>query len=157
MSTDDLPGQCLSREAAEMNSNSDQHRAIHPDEEATIRAFIVKEKKQRYLDMLAALDKRGRFLDVLNHCRDLDERFVTKVRSHVGVIDELRQRGAPNKCRVISDIEGIDGTDLPLAAAIPLVEEGGWGTILCCLPGQLAYYYDEWGSRRWVLERKPLD
>ena len=140
-----------------MNSNSGQQRGIHPDEEATIHAFVVKEKKQRYIEMLASPDKRGWFLDVLNHCRDFDERFIKKVRMDVGVIDELRQRGAPNKCRVISDIKGIDGADLPLAAALPLVEEGGWGTILCCLPGRLAYYHDEWGSRRWVLERKPAD
>ena len=130
---------------------------LHPDEEATIRAFIIKEKKQRYFEMLASPDKRGRFLNVLNHCRDLDERFSTPIRYFNEVIDELRRRGAPVNCHVISDNNGIDGTDLPLAAALPLVEEGAWGTILCCLPGRLAYYYDECGSRRLVLERKPVD
>ena len=129
---------------------------LHPDEVATIRAFIIKEKKQRYLDMLALPDKRGRFSNVLHGCRDLDQRFITPIRYFNQVIDELRRRGAPDNCHVISIIDGIDGTDLPLEEAFQIVEKKGFGTILCCLPGQLAYYYDECGTRRWILERKPV-
>lgn len=127
---------------------------LHPDEEATIQAFILKEKKQRYREMLALPKTRSKIVDDLNHCRDIDERFATPIRYFNEVIDELRKRGAPTNCHLISSINGLDGTDLPLAAALPLVEEGGWGTILSCIPGQLAYYYDECGFRRLILERK---
>ena len=34
---------------------------------------------------------------------------------------------------------------------------GGWGTIVSCLPGRLAYYYDEEGARRMLLERAPAN
>ena len=129
--------------------------ALHPAEAATIQAFIIKEKKQRYLDMLANPKKRSKFLDGLNHCSDIEERFASPVR-WCDAIDELRQRGAPETCHIISTINELDGADMPLAAAIPMMEQGGWGTILCCIPGQLAYYYDECGFRRMILERKPL-
>lgn len=128
---------------------------LHPAETATVQAFIIKEKKQRYLDMLADPKKRDKIVDGLNHCRDIDERFATPVAWNVA-IDELRRRGAPDTCHVLSSITGMDGIDLPLAAAIHMMEEGGWGTILCCLPGQLAYYFDEWGLRRLILEPKPV-
>ena len=126
---------------------------LHPADAATIQAFVIKEKKQRYLEMLANSKKRAKFLDGLNHCSDLDERFTTPVCWH-DAIDELRKRGAPDRCHIISSINEFDGIDLPLAAALLWVEQQGWGTIICCIPGQLAYYYDECGFRRLILERK---
>ncbi len=125
---------------------------LYPAEEATIQAFVIKEKKQRYLEMLANPQKRAKLLDGLNHCSDLDERFTTPVCWHEA-LDELRKRGAPEQCHVISSISEFDGRDLPLAAALPLIEQGGWGAILSCIPWRLAYYFDECGFRRWILER----
>ena len=129
---------------------------LHPDEEATVHAFIIKEKKQRYIDMLANSKKRAKIVDDLNHCRDIDERFATPVLWN-NAFDELKKRGAPVTCRLISSISGLNEKVLPLAAALPLVEEGGWGTILCCIPGQLAYYFDECGFRRLILDHKHMN
>jgi hypothetical protein len=52
----------------------------------------------------------------------------------------------------------LDGKTLPLAKAVNDVEimpKNGWGTIVSCIPGELAYYYDEEGERYAILQRKP--
>lgn len=127
---------------------------MHPHEEAFIRAFIVPHRRPRWLESLAAAEKRPVFLDRLNHCRDLDERFITPAPSTSETVATLRRLGAQSECRVISFCESIDGLDLPLAEALDRAERGGWGTVLSCIPGRLGYYHDECGFRRWVLSRR---
>jgi len=126
---------------------------MDPDEEATVRAFIAPARRRRYLEFLASPKRRRRFLDRLNHCRDIDERFATSIRSNVDVAALLRQRGAPETCYVISDTSEIDGQRLGPEEAIERSGSALWGTLISCIPGKLAYYYDECGARRMVLER----
>jgi hypothetical protein len=77
--------------------------------------------------------------------------------SNAEVVSLLRSRGAPATCYVLSCTEVIDGKVLPLDEAISATESGGWGTIICCVPGRLAYYYDECGARRMLLERPSVE
>ncbi len=123
----------------------------HTHEEAVVRAFVVPARRGRWLEALADSSRRSAFLDRLNHCPDLDPRFVTPISS--GVVDLLRYRGAPSTCFVLSSSDELDGRELPLEQAIAEVERVGWGTIVSCVPGRLAYYYDECGERRLLLER----
>ena len=109
----------------------------------------------RWLDALASPKRRRRFLDRLNHCRDLDERYASPLPSSTDVAALLRSLGAPTECHVLSDLADIDGMGLPLADAIDRVELGGFGSILSCVPGRLAYYLDESGTgRRLLLVRR---
>jgi hypothetical protein len=124
---------------------------MHPHEESTIRAFIVAASQARWLGALASRKRRRGFLDRLNHCRDLDERFATPVASDVDVIAALRTLGSPTICYVMSDFATIDGLEMSLDEAVNQAESGGWGTIISCIPGRLAYYSDEAGSRRRML------
>ena len=126
---------------------------MHPHEEATIRAFIVRSRRPRWLESLASAERRPKFLDGLNHCRDLDERYACPLASSAEVLAMLTARGAPKTCYVLSDSAELDGKELPLAEALAEAEVHGWGTIVCCLPGRLAYYFDECGERRLLLER----
>ena len=126
---------------------------MHPDEEATIRAFMTPSRRARWLEKLACAKHRRGFLDRLNHCSDFDERYATPLPSVANVAEVLRSRGAPMTCRIISDISEIDGVVMPLPEALDRTELEGFGTLLCCEPGRLAYYYDESGARRWLLER----
>jgi len=41
----------------------------------------------------------------------------------------------------------------PLDEAVSDAERGGWGMIIGGIPGRLAYYYDECGEWRMLLER----
>ena len=126
---------------------------MNAHEEAIVRAFIDPTRRARWLEALASAKRRVRMLDRLNHCRDLDERYAILLASNTDVLALLRSRGAPGTCYVFSCTGAIDGRMLPLAEAIFAAEAGGWGTIISCIPGRLAYYYDECGERRMLLER----
>ncbi len=103
--------------------------------------------------VLASDKRRVRMLDRLNHCRDLDERYTTVLPPAANVLELLRSRGAPTTCYVLSDTKEIDGRELPLDEALSATELAGWGTIISCISGRLAFYYDERGARRMLLER----
>ena len=124
---------------------------MHPYEEATIRAFIAPPQQRRWLALLASKNRRRSFLDHLNHCGDFDERYATPLRSMTNIADLLLSRGAGPICYVISDLSSIDGRELPLSEATLQADLGGFGTLICCLPGRLAYYQDEAGSQRRLL------
>src|SRR5262245_56664858 len=124
---------------------------MHAHEEAMVRAFIAPARRARWLDLLGSTKRRRLFLHRLNHCRDIDERYATPLPSNANVVAILRSRGAPSTCFVVSDCKEIDARELPLVEAINQVESCPWGTLVSCLPGLLAYYQDEAGTRRRLL------
>jgi hypothetical protein len=126
---------------------------MHEQDEAIVRAFISPERRTRWLEQLASAKRRPRMLDRLNHCRDIDVRYAALLPSNVDVVALMRSRGAPATCYVLSSTDEIDGRIMPLEDAVFAAEMGGWGTILSCIPGRLAFYYDECGTRRMLLER----
>lgn len=128
---------------------------MHPAEEATILAFILPARRKRWLEKVASTKTRAQFLDRLNHCSDIDERYAIPLPGGADPIAELRARGETSGCHVLSDLATIDGRTLTLEEAISTSETAGWGTLISCLPGKLAYYYDECSARRLILERSP--
>jgi hypothetical protein len=126
---------------------------MNAHEQAIIRAFITSPRRTRWLESLASAKRRASMLDRLNHCRDLDERYATLLPSNADVAALLRSHGAPATCYVLSCTDAIDGEVMPLDEAVSAAEMGGWGTIISCIPGRLAYYYDECGARQMLLER----
>jgi hypothetical protein len=126
---------------------------MHPHEEATIRAFVTPSRRERWLGLLDSVKRRRSFLGRLNHCRDIDERYATAIPSNANIVGVLRSHGAPETCYVISDIPTLDGREVELGDAINQIECGMWGTLISCVPGRLAYYYDECGARRLLLRR----
>jgi len=127
---------------------------MHPHEIALVNAFIAPNRRHRWLGSLASAKRRSKFLDKLNHCRDIDERFAQMIPSNSRIEAILREHGAPTTCYVLSDMESLDGKEMALSEAISESELGGWGTIISCVPGRLAYYYDEQGERRMLLMRE---
>ncbi len=121
-------------------------------EEQTIKAFMLKEKRDRYLSFLSDKKRRKEVLDRLNHCKDFDERFIQWLPSNADIVNILLQAGSPSEVYVISDSE-IDGKVMALSEAIHETSMTGSGTIVSCIPGKLAYYYDEVGERRGILKR----
>ncbi len=102
---------------------------------------------------LGSKKHRGAFLNRLNHCRDIELKYATNLSSKTDVIAELKTRGAPPMCQLVSDYWKIDGSEMPLSEAWIQAEMGGFATFFSCLPGQLVYFYDECGARRIVLEK----
>ena len=117
--------------------------ALHPHEDATIRAFVAPHRRDRLLQQLASPKGRKRVLDKLNHFSAWDTRYARSVPSSTDILALLNAAGAPAACHVISDDPELDGRDLPLADAIARAEGFDFASILCCDPGRLAFFFDE--------------
>ncbi len=122
-------------------------------ERALVEAFIIPSKRARYATLLAKPTRRAKILDGLNHNRDFDPRYATPVPSTTDIVAALRAYGAPNRCHVLSSLSELDGQEMDLADAIDEAESGLIGTLIGCIPGKLAYYYDEGGAERVILKR----
>lgn len=117
--------------------------ALHPAEEATLRAFVTPAKRDRLLTLFDSPKRRRQARDALNHFADWDARFAQPIDSSVDVLALLRNAGAPSECHVISDSPELDGRDLPLDEALTECEGYSFASVLCCVPGALAFFFDE--------------
>lgn len=127
-------------------------------EENTIRAFVLRDKQERFLGFLASPTNRKKFTASLAHFRWFDPRFATPIpwkvdpklklwERHVQGIENIQRllqaRGAGQTCWVISEDSAIDGKELDLSAALEHVSGSQVGAILSCVPGRLALFESE--------------
>lgn len=127
---------------------------MQPETEAAfVSAFIVKERRDRYLYLLSSSRRRERILSSLYHCRDIDLRYSREVTTTGGTTleDQLRIAGAPQTCYVISTDENHDGLETNLH---DVLEEYAIGNamLISCVPGRLGCFVDEYGSA-FILQR----
>ncbi len=124
-------------------------------EAAFVKAFIVKDKQERYLHLLASPKRRREILDRLNHNLDFDPKYAVLVpyefRATAKTAQLLRTRGAGATCRVIADTLDADRLDLPLQEALARIIAHDFGSVLCCLPGQIAFYKPEAVEQAWYI------
>lgn len=127
-------------------------------EEKFINAFIRPEKRERYRWMLSKAKKRNYFLGRLAHNLDYIEKYATQIPNNMQSVSQitslLKNKGAPENCHIISENSNIDGKDIALHQALEQVIGYSMGTILCCIPGKLAYYESEDLNCRYILEKK---
>jgi hypothetical protein len=121
-------------------------------EEKTVSVFIAEEKRHRFHYFMDNPKVRTRELGCLNHIAPLEYGRITWLSRKEDVYDLLRREGSPDNVYIISCDSDIDGKTLPLTEALELVARSGWGTIISCIPGKLAYYYDESGERKALLK-----
>src|SRR5262245_1628066 len=107
--------------------------ALHPAEEATIRAFVVAAKRDRLLTLLGSSKRRRKALDALNHFAGWDSRDTQAVKSS-DVLAVLQNAGAPSDCHVISDASDLDGRDMPLVDAVSACEAYSVASVLVVCP-----------------------
>lgn len=127
-------------------------------EAAVIRAFVQRDKQERFLGFLANPKSRKKFTESLSHFHWFDPRFATPIPwkvnpklklwdRHVQGVDNiyrlLKSKGAGLTCWVLSEDSEIDGRELDLSAALEYVRGREIGTILSCVPGKLAYFESE--------------
>jgi hypothetical protein len=139
-----------------IEGQTDEHEA------ATIKAFVVRSKQERFLSFLCNPKNRGKFTLELSHFEWFDQRFVTSVpwkvdptlnlwERHTHGIENvsrlLRSRGAGQTCGAISEDPNLDGRELDLDSALADLVGRGMGTILSCVPGKLAFFEGESDSR----------
>jgi hypothetical protein len=128
------------------------------DERVFVDAFVVPSKRERYASFLASRKQRPKFLRELYHFADFDPACLVAVSGSAdsadGLLAELRRRGAPPDCRLISARRDLDGTTRPLEEAVRAVHGVAEGTIVLCVPGELAYYEGEAPNNRFILDRR---
>ena len=117
-------------------------------EQEVVRAFVLKDRRERCAFLLADHDRRQKFRDALAHFKWLDERFAQPIppkTAHTAaeLVALLRQKGAGRTVWVISEYAKIDGREMNLEAAMDEVWGRQCGTILSCIPGKLAFFKDE--------------
>ncbi len=127
---------------------------MNEHEDKTVSSFILKEKRHRFRHILSMPKKRAAGLNRLNHCVDLDPKYTEWLPSNADIVGILKKAGSPSQVYLISSDSQLDGTTLPLATAVESAAMGGFGTIVSCIPGYLAYYYGECGERRAVLRKR---
>ena len=127
-------------------------------EQATIKAFVVRGRQERFSTFLSTPRNRKKLTKELPHFRWFDERFTTVVPWKVdpslklwdrhlqgitNVYRLLKSKGAGQTCWAISEDSNLDGQELQLESALESVVGSGMGTILSCIPGKLAYFEGE--------------
>jgi|ERR1017187_4651038 hypothetical protein len=124
-------------------------------EDATIKAFVMREKQELFLSFIASPETRRKFIAELANFRWFDRRLSTSASwqgnpslSFFGqqlsgisnLSSQLQSKGAKDTCWVMSGNPQIDGQEMGLNAALECAIDSDSGTILSCIPGKLAYY-----------------
>jgi hypothetical protein len=125
------------------------------DERSLITAFIHRRKRDRYGEMLSNPKSRAKFIRLLAHFGDFDSKYRVPLPGYKHFADrvlvELEKRQSAKIAYVISEDPRLDQKELPLVEALPRIVGSGMGTILCCIPGRLAFVETE--EERFILER----
>ena len=130
------------------------------DEVTLINTFVNPLKRKHLIEILANPKRRHRATETLAHFHDFDPSAVVPLESAdqtpAAIESALRSRGAGDKCHVISANRAMDGKTVPLKLALEKVVGFGMGTLLSCVPGELAYYEGEGPSDRCILARRAI-
>ena len=124
-------------------------------EQATIRSFIVCHKRERYLGFLSKPKTwAAKFTQALAHFGDIEpgcKRSIPPSKQNPRDIARiLIAKGSPGFCYVMSEHPHWNGRDWVLLDALEVVGSD-MGTIISCIPGQLAFLETE--DERCILEK----
>jgi hypothetical protein len=129
-------------------------------EQSLIAAFVKRNKRDRYREILSDPRLRYKFTGQLAHFKDFDPRYRLPFPSSKlfagNFAAELKKRHSPNIVFAISEDADLDQKEIPLLEALERTVGRGIGTVLSCLPGRLAFVETE--DERFILERSsPLE
>src|SRR5438552_16903832 len=111
-----------------------------PQEEATIKAFIIRERRNRFLELLPNPKTRHKITNSLAHPNPhwFDARFVKSIpaplSNPMSIAQLLREKGAGRTCWVISEDSRFDAQEVDLEFILGEIVGYGMGTILSCVP-----------------------
>lgn len=127
------------------------------DEIHLLRNVLVPSKVERWTSFASSPKHRAKLLHALYHFSDFDPDVVVTLPqgldNSVGVLGELRRRGAAESCRIISANRELDGATMPLADAVDRIQGSIEGTLIICGP-RLAYFEGEPPKNRFILHRR---
>ena len=109
-------------------------------EEEILRAFIRRERADRYVAQLRKKMRREKLRQELHHFSDFDGRWIRRLSREEdnprALYALLRKLGAPEGCYVMSAMGEYDGAHLELLEVLNSVHATGMGTIVACVPRQ---------------------
>ena len=126
--------------------------------EQGLARFLVGEWRARFRESLAPAKRRDKLRSQLPHLSHLDPRFATPIpteeQSAHAIGAQLREKGAGDRCYLLSEDPDLDGRELDLDDALVEIVDGGsrYATFVSCVPARLAYFHDEEPGHRYVLE-----
>lgn len=130
-------------------------------EEAFVKTFIVRDKRERWLSLLGLQKSRRKLTDRLAHVfeSDLDQRFVydkeeppEKIEVQVQkTLEEWKTHNPKQLCHIIACKREKDGQKMRLVDA-ELDYDLTFGAIIIIAPHKLAFYHPE----RDNISKQPL-
>jgi hypothetical protein len=129
--------------------------AEREEHERGLSRFLVGEWRARFRESLAPGKRRDTLRSQLPHLTHLDPRFATPTEeSASALVAQLREKGAEDRCFLLSEDPDLDGRELPLAEALAVIVDGGTehATFVSCVPGRLAYFHGAAPGDRYLLE-----
>jgi hypothetical protein len=129
-------------------------------EDSLIAAFVKRNKRDRYREIVSNSRLRHKFTGQLAHFKDFDPQYRLPIPSNKLSIDsiarELDRRHSPKVVFAISEDPALDQKEILLVPALEQIVGRGMGTILSCIPGRLVFVETE--DERFILERNdPLE
>ena len=119
-----------------------------------IELFVVKEKRNRFLEFISSPRKYDDFLhELLNDPRNINPKCVAEdlrgYQESSEIIRKLRKLGAGKEAYLVSENWDVDGKSGNLEEIVSLVNGGG--DIVYCLGTKLGYYegHENW---RYILK-----
>jgi len=119
-----------------------------------IKTFVIKDRQERYLNLIATEKGRKKFRTYLSHFRDLNSKLCSSLhtlQSASELHDILKSAGAGDLCYIISENSKYDMRSLPVMDATKQLFNSGIAFFLSCIPGKLAYYEGEDTNQRFIL------
>ncbi|HEY1731218.1 MAG TPA: hypothetical protein VGG15_05700 [Terriglobales bacterium] len=157
-------GRAVSKALFETSNKSDpaiifthMNYSLAPHEEATVNAFIVKERRERFLELLANPKHRHKITESLAHPNPawFDARCVKAIpsaqRGAASIAKLLRSKGAGTMCWVVSEDHRFDAHEVELDSVLTALVGHGMGAIVSCVAGKLAFVESE--TSRFILEK----
>ena len=87
-----------------------------------IRAFVIRQKRERFLEFVTSKKGRGKFTFELDHPNFISTEFTRKIvpaqQTAQAIYSLLRKSHAPDICYVISSNEEIDACQFPALDAL---------------------------------------
>jgi hypothetical protein len=125
-------------------------------ENSLIAAFVKRNKRERYREIVSDSRLRHKFTGQLAHFKDFDPQYRLPIPSNKlfveNIAKELDRRHSPKIVFAISEDPALDQKQVPLVRTLEQIVGRGMGTILSCIPGRLAFVETE--DERFILQRQ---
>ncbi len=132
-------------------------KVLKDRDRAVIESFIQQSKRQRWLELMQSEKGRNKLRSALAHFAGFDPATIVPISPNQqdprSIHRLLTDSGAPRFCSLISENANWDELDMELDIALKEIVGYGFGTIVNCVPGKLAYFEGEGPKRRFILKK----